>query len=121
MTLRGRVWAVLCVACTPAAAQAPTNVNDCTLLPDPVALRRCVDGFGPQSVRPPAPALPSPAASDAAGSLPAPSAAQVPSTAQVPSAAQAPSAAKPAGDWLHEGAPATKPDRSSPNAIRLDD
>ena len=119
MTPRCRVWAILCVACSPAAAQAPTNVNDCTLLPDPVALRRCVDGFGPQSVRPPA--LTPPPASDAAGSSPAPSVPQAPSTAQTPSTAQAPPAAKPATDWLHDGAPAAKPDRSSPNAIRLDD
>ena len=102
---------VLCLACTAASAQAQTNVNDCTLLPDPVALRRCVDGFGALNQRPVVPQpTPPPAATDGAAR-----------TEPAPRAAPAPSAARPSGDWLHETVPAAKPDRSNPNAIRLDD
>ena len=113
MRPRCRVWAILCLAYTPASAQAPTNVNDCTLLPDPVALRRCVDGFGPQNQRPallPSPAPPPPAADAAAEAVPAPGGAVRP-----------PTVARPSADWLHETVPAAKRDKSNPNAIRLDD
>ncbi|MBE7199488.1 MAG: hypothetical protein INR70_17035 [Parafilimonas terrae] len=104
------VWAILCLASTSASAQAPTNVNDCTLLPDPVALKRCVDGFGPQSGRPSVD-LPLPAASvDAARPEPTTKGTLSPSAG----------AGKPAVDWLHDGAPAAK-SPSNPNAIKLND
>jgi hypothetical protein len=105
------VWTLLCLASAPASAQAPSNVNDCTLLPDPVALRRCVDSFGPQNQRSfvPPPSSPPAAIDEATPSEPVRRAAPMPRTPQS------------SGDWLHENVPATKPDRSDPNAIRLDD
>jgi hypothetical protein len=40
------------LAAWPANAQTIGNVNDCTLLTDPVALRRCVDSFSGRIQRP---------------------------------------------------------------------
>lgn len=45
------VTLILCMTGFGASAQTAGNVNDCTLLPDPMALKRCVDSFGPQSLR----------------------------------------------------------------------
>ncbi|KQQ25387.1 hypothetical protein ASF53_22170 [Methylobacterium sp. Leaf123] len=50
-----------------AMAQAITNVNECTFITDPIALRRCIDGFqlrGPSAQYPqsePVPQIESPA------------------------------------------------------------
>ncbi len=104
-------WTVLCFACTSASAQVPTNVNDCTLLPDPVALRRCVDGFGRDNTLPTLPQQPSqPEASDAARREPLVKAAPVPPVSRPAS-----------DDWLHDISPLAKPDRSGSNAIKLND
>ncbi|WP_231344970.1 hypothetical protein [Methylorubrum sp. B1-46] len=51
----------------PSMAQAITNVNECTFITDPIALRRCIDGFqlrGPAAQYPqsaPIPPVESPA------------------------------------------------------------
>ncbi|WP_438346054.1 hypothetical protein [Methylorubrum populi] len=37
--------ALSAVAPVTAMAQAITNVNDCTFITDPIAVRRCIDGF----------------------------------------------------------------------------
>lgn len=109
MRTRCIVRIALCMASTQAYAQAPTNVNDCTLLPDPVALKRCVDGFGPQALRPlspvPAPASPSEAA-------------QAEPAAKAPLIPPAPTRSD---DWLHGNRATAKPTTSDPRAIRLDE
>lgn len=52
---------VAAVHSSAASAQAITNVNECTFLTDPIAIRRCIDGFqlrGPAAQYPPSPAIP---------------------------------------------------------------
>lgn len=57
------VLLVLALAAPSAAQVAPMSVNDCTLLPDPGALRRCLDqAEGRVTVQPPP--LAGPAAAD---------------------------------------------------------
>lgn len=43
------------------AQQPITNVNECTFITDPIALKRCIDGFqlrGPPAQYPPSPPIP---------------------------------------------------------------
>ena len=100
---------ILCLIGTGAVAQAPSNVNDCTLLPDPIALKRCVDNFGPQSLKTsnvlPLPPVPSVAAQPAPG----------------PKGALKPLRDAPSDAWLHDGQATGRPRRLNSDAIQLNE
>lgn len=49
------------ILCEAAQAEPITNVNECTLITDPIALKRCIDGFqnrGPAAQYPQSPPIP---------------------------------------------------------------
>lgn len=107
--MRFRFALILCLAGTGAGAQAPGNVNDCTLLPDPIALKRCVDSFGPQSLR-------------SSNVLPLPPAASEPARSEpLPKVAPRPATDARSDAWLHAAPAAPPPGRTSPDAIQLNE
>ncbi len=104
-----RVALILCVTGFGASAQTPGNVNDCTLLPDPVALKRCVDGFGPQSLR-------------SSNTLPLPTNAPESVQPEVRSKIAPQVPAEPRSDaWLHDRAAVPNTRQKPSDAIQLNE
>lgn len=104
-----KVVLILCLTGTGAYAQTPSNVNDCTLLPDPIALKRCVDSFGPGSSR----------SSNVLPLPPAASEQRQPETLPR-NAPRAPTEAQ-SDAWLHERPAEPRPKRGHSDAIQLNE
>lgn len=104
---------VMSLAPWAAAAQTINNINDCTLLTDPVSLRRCVDSFAGRIQRP-SDQLLSPSAEVVQP--------QVEGRSNTSPTVAAPKAGAPnrVNNWLPEAGKAGGVIRSNPNSIVFD-